>query len=656
MIENSILAVDFGNVHTRAILIDLVEGVYQLVARAEDRTTSGFPISDVGAGFRRVVQQLASDTGRRFLNAEGTIITPEQPDRSGIDAFIATASIGRPLRTVLIGLMPSMSIASAQRAAAGTYVEILDVISLEDMRTPQEQLNAIVAARPDLVFITGGTENGASEPVLELARITRLALRLMGAKTNVLYAGNSTLAPQINALFEEVATVFVADNVRPGLEDENLTSAQTQLASAFDAFTEQRGLGFDEVGYLSNVGVLPTAQSYHAIVSYLGQTTKRGGVLAVDVGSAVSTLSASVKGHVATNIRTDIGLGHSARSTIDAVTLAAVRKWLPFFATDNEILAYVFNKTLRPSTIPEVPRTLYLEHALLRAALSGLLDASRPTWTATQALDDLSEPLTYFERIIGAGAGLTGTGRAGMTAMLLLDALQPVGVVNLQSDSNAMIPALGALARIKPEAVVQVLDESGLENLCTCFNISGTPRKGRPAARVSVTDEHGETEQFTIQGGELWVYPLSIGLRATIHISVTRGLHINGKRQLKLEVEGGMAGLMVDVRGRPLPLATNLKMRAAQIPEWYAQATGEPVIEIPPEWLEPPSVEPEITSVVDRRKAQSDRVLTVLGDDDNQPKPKSRGRMFGRKVKESDDKEAAPVTEDDDDDLRNLFS
>ena len=32
--------------------------------------------------------------------------------------------------------------------------------------------------------------------------------------------------------------------------------------SAFDSFTGQRGIGFDDVGALSRVGVLPTAQSY----------------------------------------------------------------------------------------------------------------------------------------------------------------------------------------------------------------------------------------------------------------------------------------------------------------------------------------------------------------------------------------------------------
>ena len=313
--ENSILAVDFGNVHTRALLIDLVDGVYRLVAQAEEQTTGSFPISDVGVGFRRVVQQLSAITGRRFLQDNGAIITPEQLDRSGVDAFIATASIGRPLRTVLVGLMPDMSIASAQRAATGTYINIVDVISLDDMRSTEDQLNAIILAHPDLIFITGGTENGAREPVLERAQIVRLALHLTQNHANVLYAGNSALVPQIREMFDNLATLFIADNVRPTLDDEALGTAQAQLASAFDSFSERRGIGFDEVGMMSHVGILPTAQSYHAVVTYLGKIAGRnGGVLAVDIGSAVSTMSASIKDLPATSIRTDVGVGHSAGS------------------------------------------------------------------------------------------------------------------------------------------------------------------------------------------------------------------------------------------------------------------------------------------------------------------------------------------------------
>ncbi len=50
-----------------------------------------------------------------------------------------------------------------------------------------------------------------------------------------------------------------------------------------------------------------------------------------------------------------------------------MRDWLPFAATDAEITAYAMNKALRPASVPETVRELYLEHALLRAALRTLV-------------------------------------------------------------------------------------------------------------------------------------------------------------------------------------------------------------------------------------------------------------------------------------------
>src|SRR5690606_34893183 len=118
---------------------------------------------------------IAQVTGRRLQDASGKLISPEQPDRSGVDAFLATASVGRPLRTVLVGLVPELSIASGLRAIAGTYVQVVETLNLHDARSEEAQLNAIVASQPDLIFITGGTEDGAREPVLTLARVVALA-------------------------------------------------------------------------------------------------------------------------------------------------------------------------------------------------------------------------------------------------------------------------------------------------------------------------------------------------------------------------------------------------------------------------------------------------------------------------------------------------
>src|SRR5262245_784871 len=155
----SILAVDFGSVYTRAVLIDLVDGIYQLVARSQTRTTDGFPTGDITVGLDRVLREISDATGRTFTDPEGKILSPEQEDRSGVDLFTVTASSGRPLRAVIVGLMPDLSINSAIRAAE-TYVDIAATIHLADGRDEQERLNAIFLSAPDIILMVGGTEKG----------------------------------------------------------------------------------------------------------------------------------------------------------------------------------------------------------------------------------------------------------------------------------------------------------------------------------------------------------------------------------------------------------------------------------------------------------------------------------------------------------------
>ncbi len=586
--SGSILAVDFGNVHTRAVLIDLVDGVYRLVARGQEHTTADAPVGDVKVGLTRAVNQLSRITGRKLRGSAELIAIPEQPDRSGVDYFVTTASTGRPLRTVLVGLVLEVSVSSGMRAAAGTYVDIVGTLSLEDTRSEEEQLNALLASRPDLIFITGGTEEGAREPIMELARVVQTAVKLVqrGHKPIVLFAGNSALVPDIRNLFDGLTTVLIAQNVRPSLDEEELETAQLQLALAFDEYRSSTGRGFEAIGEVSRLGVLPTAQSYNLVVEYLGQAMT-GGVLAVDVGSAASTLSASLNGQAHTSIRTDIGLGHSAQQLLDKLGYDALRRWLPFNVTDLEITGYVLNKTLRPATVPETLRELYLEHALLRAGIEALVRASRPAWT--REIDTVVHaPMPPLELIIGAGAALTQTGHPAYNAMLILDALQPVGMTELRIDPFALIPALGALAHTHPEAVVQVLDSYSLERLGMAISVSGTPRVGKTAMKIKITTDDGQVVRQEVPGGHLWVYTLPVGKSARVEVKTGRGLHINGKGRIKLTVDGGTAGLIFDARGRPLPLADDARGRAAQLPLWVSEVTGDPVKAIDEAWLASP--------------------------------------------------------------------
>jgi hypothetical protein len=297
--------------------------------------------------------------------------------------------------------------------------------------------------------------------------------------------------------------------------------------------------------------------------------------MTVDVGSADSTLSTAFDGRVTTVIRTDIGLGHSAESLLGIVGKEAVESWLPFVTTPNQVRHYALNKTLRPASVTETLKGLYLEHGLLRTGIRVLLETARPQWVNAAA--DLMPPLAL---IIGAGAGLTHTGHPGFNALLLLDAIQPTGVTLLRADAHGLIAALGALAAINPEAVVQVADGGSLERLGQAVSVTGQPAFGKTALKVRITTADGAVIRQDVLGGHLWVYPLGVGRKADVEVRTARGLSIGGKRRVRFEAVGGSAGLIFDARGRPLVLGDNPQARAAQMPMWVSEVTGDPIREI----------------------------------------------------------------------------
>jgi hypothetical protein len=492
---------------------------------------------------------------------------------------------------VLIGLMPNVSIASGLRATSGTYVEVVETISLDDQRSEEDQLNAIILSRPDLIFITGGTENGARDPVLRLARTVLLAMRVIDERQrpSILYAGNSDNESAVRALFDRVAALFVSPNLRPSLEEEQLENAQIQLALAFNRQKAKGGEGFETLNTMSRMGVLPTATSYNVLADYLGKAIKTN-VLTLDVGSSVGTVAASLGGKVSTSIRTEIGLGHSAPALLHLLGKETVRRWLPFYVTDAELDNYALNKLLRPATVPHSLRDLYIEHALLRAGMNRLIADARPTWHETNRTKGRAL-LPEFGMILGAGAAITRTGTSGFGALLLLDGIQPVGVTNLYADPYGLIAALGALALVNPEAVVQVLEGNNLERLGTVISLSGNPRVGRTAMRVRITTADKIVTKQQINGGDLWVYQLPPGEIATVQVSAAGGTNIGGRGGMRFKAEGGTVGLIFDARGRPLPIPADVKQRATLFPQWIFQMTGDLIREIDPAWLVPPVVQ-----------------------------------------------------------------
>lgn len=586
---DSLIAVDIGSINTKAVLIARVENAYRFIARAESATTTEAPWSDVAIGARHALEKLSAAAGRPLLDDRGSLLTPQRPDGSGVDACVVTASAAQPLRVVLAALAGECSLMSLRRAALGTYVALEDQLALAGGGTlrgsgksiTDDRLQHIYDAQPDVVCVAGGTDGGAERPVLDLVEAARLAALFLegGNKPKILFAGNAKLKPRVTEIVGTEAELVVADNVRPALDVENLGPAQNEIEVLYATHKMARIPGFATIAEWTSWPVLPSARAMSYVAQYLSAGHPDRGVLGIDVGGSATALAAAFDGQVYTTLRSDVGTSFGGERLLDEIGWQTVARWLDFEVTESDVRAFVINKELRPSTIPQDARELHMEQALAREAIRSVLRLARSGWPANAPrFSDTGVPL--FEPIIGGGGVLARAPRPGQAALVLLDAIEPAGVTMLVLDTYGLSAALGAAAMAQPLISVQALEQGGLLPLATVVTPIGRMRLGEVVMTLSLSYEGGGTIEDEVKAGSLSVLPLTPHQKATLRlfprpsVDIGRGLGRGGK---PFEIQGSALGLIIDARGRPLTLPSDLTRRINLVKSWLWDVGADPV-------------------------------------------------------------------------------
>jgi uncharacterized protein (TIGR01319 family) len=568
----SILVADCGSTTTKAAMVDLVEGQYRLLTQVEVPSTADSPWEDISQGIEFAMAQVERVSGRILFDEQGLLITPERAGGQGVDAFVITTSAVSPLRIVLAGLVQDLSLASARRAVRSIYADVVEVISLDDAvgrRSDEERIHLIQKAQPDVVCIVGGTDGGATTAVADLARVVTLACSLLEqeARPVVIFAGNADMRLEVSQIIGEEATLKVADNVRPTLDIENLSPLRQEIETV-QREREKAGLpGLAALNVWHPQAIMTTAQAQSYVIEYLSH--KYGppkGVLGVDIGGATTVVTVQLDGLNQQVIRTDLGTSYSAERVLDRVAMDDILRWVPFPIEENEARSLLLNKSLRPTTLPATYETLLLEQALAREALRLALVEARETWPVGSAsLYPHLSPM--FEPIMGSGGVLSYAPRPGQAALILLDAIQPIGVSTLVLDSRMFMAAMGAIARLNPLAAVQAASLGGMVNLGTVIAPVGHAREGEIVLRLKVEELNLEVDA---PYGSLEVYHLPSPEPLTLQVRPQRNFDVGwgqGKGR-KIQFSGGSVGLIIDARGRPLTLPSDRSQRQVKVQEW----------------------------------------------------------------------------------------
>jgi len=578
---STIIATDCGSTTTKAILIERTDAGWRLRGRGEAPTTVEAPFDDVTVGVLNAVGELEELTGRGFL-AEGRVRTPSV-EGMGADLYLSTSSAGGGLQMLVTGVVKSMTAESAQRAALGAGAIVTDVVAVDDGRADHERVARIRSIRPDMILMSGGTEGGAVQQVLDAAELLVAAdphPRLgRSFRLPVIYAGNRAALDGVKAVLGDRVDLLPVDNLRPQLEQENLAPAREAIHRLFLEHVMAQAPGYDKLLTWASAPVMSTPRAVGEMVQ-LAAREEGVEALAVDIGGATTDVFSVFRGQFNRTVSANLGLSYSICNVLAEAGAAGIRRWAPMPVSESELRNRLRNKMIRPTTIPqtiedllieqavarEALRLAFLHHAALASGLKGVQQARTMADLFTQAgaggtlVDMMSLGL-----IIGSGGILSHAPRRQQAALMMIDAFEPQGITRLAVDSIFMMPQLGVLASVLPEAAMEVFRRDCLVPLGTVVAPVGRAREGEVVLEWEIAGQRGE-----LPAGEMRQTQVAAGEYVPAALHPRRGMDIgNGPgHRWEGKLQGGAAGIILDGRGRPLRLAEEESERVAKLTEW----------------------------------------------------------------------------------------
>lgn len=589
----SVLATDCGSTTTKAILIERQEdGSFRLTARGEAPTTVEAPFEDVTRGVFNAAREVQELRGRPLLTREHEapgIVRPQQGDE-GVDLYISTSSAGGGLQMVVTGVVASMSAESATRAALGAGAIVMDTFAVNDGRPAHERIERIRALRPDMILMAGGVDGGTEKHIVQMAEMLSAANprpRLGGGfDLPIVYAGNVAVRERVAEILGGKVALEMVENVRPTLEEENLHPARERIHDLFLEHVMQQAPGYPELMALADAPIMPTPGAVGALIESLA-AREEVNVLGVDIGGATTDVFSVFSGRFNRTVSANLGMSYSVSNVLLEAGLPQILRWIPFELDEAELRNRIGNKMIRPTTIPVTLEELQIEQAIAREALRlaseqhrafavelrgvqqerTIGDAFRQKESGKSLVDMMS-----LDLLIGSGGVLSHAPRRQQALRMLIDAFLPEGVTAVAVDSVFMMPHLGVLASVHPEAAAEVFERDCIVRLGTCIAPVGVPRRAaEPCLRVTLEIPGGRHETIDVRHGELSLVDVPRTDESIVtHITPEKRYDVGAGRgrPRSVEITGGVVGVVIDARGRPFTLPQEPALRVAALERW----------------------------------------------------------------------------------------
>ena len=454
-----ILLIDFGSTYTKVTAVD-VENAKLLGSAAAYTTVQ----TDVNDGLANAVTRLEEQTGKLDFAER-----------------YACSSAAGGLRMIASGLVPELTAEAAKCASLGAGAKVVKTYSFE---LTEDDAAEILAAKPDIFLLVGGTDGGNKACILNNAHVLAEA----GGSFPIVIAGNRNAARECERILAG-REVYVCENVMPKFGTLNIEPAQQRIR---DIFLNRivRAKGLTKASELISGILMPTPSAFLAAMRLLADGTKAqsgiGELIAVDVGGAttdVYSIAAGMPDHPGTilkglpepyvkrTVEGDVGMRYSIHGIVDAAGLDTVAAISGLAAERvKELVDFLGTHT---DTLPNTPELETLDEALagcaFRTAVTRHAGRIEETYTMMGlAYAQTGKNLMNVERLVVTGGSLIHTKNTGKIASYALyDPKDPASLkprkAELLVDRKYILAAMGLLSEHSPEAALTIMKEE-LEN------------------------------------------------------------------------------------------------------------------------------------------------------------------------------------------------
>lgn len=450
-----ILFIDFGSTNTKVTAVDLTEE--KILGTAVSYTTVQ---TDVSEGLENAMARLREKTGDLEYEAR-----------------YACSSAGGGLKMVSSGLVPELTAEASKQASLGAGAKVMKVYAYELTLDDAEEIEKI---RPDIFLLTGGTDGGNKDNILQNARV------LAGIPLDfpIVIAGNRTVARECEHILTEAGKhAVICENVMPRLGTLNIEPVQNTIREIFlERIIKAKGLS--KAGSLISGIMMPTPSAVLEAMKLLSRGTERekgiGELIGIDVGGATTDIYSMAEGEperintimkglpepfAKRTVEGDIGMRYSAEGIAEATGLSQICR-LSGLSEERveELLKLITTKT---DTLPDTKELENLDFALAFMAIK--TGVTRHAGTIEKTYTPLGEAylqegkdLSLVKKTVITGGALIHTERIKeISAYGLYDIAEPTSLKPLETevlvDKNYILSAMGLLSQYEPDIALRLM-------------------------------------------------------------------------------------------------------------------------------------------------------------------------------------------------------